>query len=80
MPLKKCHKFASQKGRPSQCHSVILKAASSKNLLDVQLALTISTPAIAQNTSMGHPVDTLEVNVFDIKLAKEIRLNTQLVV
>jgi hypothetical protein len=44
------------------------------------LALTLSTPAIAQNTSMGHPVDTLEVNVFDIKLAKEIRLNTQLVV
>lgn len=49
-------------------------------LLGVCWVFALGMPAVAQNTSMGYPVEALEVNVFDAKLAKEIRLNTQLLV
>ena len=48
--------------------------------LTAQVAFALSTSALAQNSVMGFPVESLEVGVFDAKLNKDIVLNTQLLV
>ena len=41
--------------------------------------MTVSAAEITESNLRGQPVETLEVNVFDIKLDKEIRLNALMV-
>ena len=59
----------------------MLKSLLSKLcFLTAQVAFALSTSALAQNSVMGFPVESLEVSVFDAKLNKDIVLNTQLLV
>jgi len=41
--------------------------------------MTVSAAEIKENNHRGQPLVILEVNVLDIKLDKEIRLNSQMV-
>ena len=60
--------------------SSLLQHSLSKIYIALLLtALTVSTQAVAQATSFGYSAEAIEVNVYDRKLDKQIRLNTQLI-
>lgn len=60
--------------------SSLLQHSLSKIYIALLLtALAVSTQAVAQATSFGYAAEAIEVNVYDRKLDKQIRLNTQLI-